>query len=96
MKRIFSNSRSAYQLYRNRASVSNMIEDVFKGIYRPTLRTVLIALAGLIYIISPIDFIPDFIPVAGWADDGTILYLVIKQLKKEAERYTTMQNRQKS
>jgi len=73
-----------------------MIKDVFKGIYRPTLRTVLIALAGLIYIISPIDFIPDFIPVAGWADDGTILYLVIKQLKKEAERYATMQNRQKS
>ena len=30
--------------------------------------TVVIILA-LLYIISPIDLIPDFIPVVGWADD---------------------------
>jgi uncharacterized membrane protein YkvA (DUF1232 family) len=28
-----------------------------------------ILILALLYIISPIDLIPDFIPVVGWADD---------------------------
>jgi uncharacterized membrane protein YkvA (DUF1232 family) len=30
----------------------------------------LIPIVSLVYIISPIDFIPDVIPVVGWLDDG--------------------------
>lgn len=30
---------------------------------------VLILVLALLYIISPVDIIPDMIPVAGWADD---------------------------
>jgi len=29
--------------------------------------------AAIIYIISPIDLVPDFIPVAGWLDDLAVL-----------------------
>jgi uncharacterized membrane protein YkvA (DUF1232 family) len=29
-----------------------------------------VPIVSLIYIISPIDFIPDVIPVVGWLDDG--------------------------
>jgi uncharacterized membrane protein YkvA (DUF1232 family) len=32
---------------------------------------------NLIYIISPIDFIPDFIPVIGWVDDIIALLIAI-------------------
>jgi len=31
-----------------------------------------ILIFGLLYIISPSDAIPDFIPVAGWADDVVV------------------------
>lgn len=30
---------------------------------------IIIALLAILYIASPIDFIPDFIPVIGWIDD---------------------------
>jgi uncharacterized membrane protein YkvA (DUF1232 family) len=33
--------------------------------------TVILILA-LLYILSPIDLIPDFIPVAGWIDDAAV------------------------
>ncbi|MBD2109752.1 MULTISPECIES: YkvA family protein [unclassified Nodosilinea] len=32
--------------------------------------------ASLIYLLSPIDISPDFIPVAGWIDDGVVATLL--------------------
>ena len=36
-------------------------------------RLKIIPLAGIIYVISPWDFLPDFIPLLGWIDDIFIL-----------------------
>ena len=30
---------------------------------------IVVLILALLYILSPIDLIPDFIPVVGWADD---------------------------
>lgn len=38
------------------------------------LATVLAAL----YVVSPLDFVSDFIPVLGWLDDGVIAYLLLQ------------------
>lgn len=32
--------------------------------------------ASIIYLVSPIDVSPDFIPVAGWIDDGVVATLL--------------------
>ena len=39
-------------------------------------------LLGVIYILSPYDLIPDFIPVRGWIDDLIVLILMIRYLKR--------------
>lgn len=43
----------------------------------PKAAKVATVLAAL-YVISPVDFIPDFIPILGWLDDGMVAYLLLQ------------------
>lgn len=50
-------------------------------------RSIIAIIGGLIYFLSPIDIVPDFIPVVGFVDDVFVLNLVYKQLIKDLEKY---------
>lgn len=43
----------------------------------------------LIYFLLPLDFLPDFFPLLGWADDLTVMYLVFRYLEKHYGTMTT-------
>jgi uncharacterized membrane protein YkvA (DUF1232 family) len=43
--------------------------------------------AALIYYISPVDIIPDFLPIAGMLDDVTVLTFALRSLKGELEAF---------
>jgi uncharacterized membrane protein YkvA (DUF1232 family) len=38
----------------------------------------LVALLAAVYIISPVDIVPDVIPILGWLDDGVVSILLFK------------------
>lgn len=45
----------------------------------------ILPLAGLVYLISPLDAIPDLIPVLGLTDDVVIILLVVKTIKRATD-----------
>ena len=80
-------ARHGFQLFSNRKTLWQMLRSVFNGSYRMSFLTTAIVIASLIYIISPIDIVPDFVFFFGWVDDGVILYLLLKRLNVETQRY---------
>jgi len=38
----------------------------------------LATIAAVLYVISPVDFIPDLVPILGWLDDGVLALLLLK------------------
>ncbi|MEH3114131.1 YkvA family protein [Pedobacter terrae] len=57
-------------------------------------RSIIAILGGLIYFLSPIDVIPDFVPVLGFIDDIYILNLVYRQVLKDLENYKAWKDAQ--
>jgi uncharacterized membrane protein YkvA (DUF1232 family) len=52
-----------------------------KTIKHPKYRWVLVA-GTVLYLISPIDISPDFIPIVGWIDDAVVASLLVAELSQ--------------
>jgi uncharacterized membrane protein YkvA (DUF1232 family) len=67
--------------------------DYINGNYRQVPKGSIVAIIGaLIYFLSPIDLIPDFIPVIGYVDDIFVLGLVFNQVKSDLDEYEIWKN----
>ena len=44
---------------------------------RVSFKYKLLPILAILYVVSPFDFLPDFIPMIGWADDLLVLILAI-------------------
>lgn len=71
------------------------VRDWMNGEYREIpKRTIIIMVAALLYFISPIDLIPDFIPLTGFLDDATVIGFVFKQVAQDLEKYKVWKEEQ--
>ncbi len=52
-----------------------------KTIKHPKYRWVLVA-ATVLYLVSPIDISPDFIPIVGWIDDAVVASFLVAELSQ--------------
>ncbi|MDQ1274805.1 MAG: hypothetical protein QG610_377 [Euryarchaeota archaeon] len=65
----------------------SMLADSFSSKYPVPKKTVLVITFTLLYLISPIDFLPDLIPLLGFADDIALLAFAFNLIKDDIENY---------
>ena len=65
----------------------SMGKDAFAGRYRMNKWNLSIIAATIAYVISPLDAMPDMIPVMGWLDDATIVAYAVSKLTDEINNY---------
>ena len=70
-----------------------MLWAILRRKYKMPWGTFFWALLCLIYVISPVDALPDVLPVLGITDDGAFILLVLTMLHKDLVAYR--QERQK-
>ena len=76
------------RLFQNLKLLLPLLRDYWKGTYRDvSIKSIVIFLLGLAYIISPIDLIPDYIIGLGQIDDAAVLGLSLYLLEKELLKY---------
>lgn len=68
--------------------VCSMIIDYTKGRYKAVPISTIIGLtAAILYFVSPVDLIPDFIPVIGQIDDIGVLIFALKRAHNDIMEY---------
>jgi uncharacterized membrane protein YkvA (DUF1232 family) len=65
-------------------TLGRLVAAYARGDYRDIpLDSLAMVVAGLVYVVSPIDLIPDTIPIAGYADDAVAVGFIIRQVHHE-------------
>ena len=68
-------------------SLYDMLSAWWNGKYDLPTGTLQAIVVALLYFISPLDIIPDFLPFIGLADDAAIFAFVVSRIRKDLERY---------
>ena len=59
-----------------------------RGDYRRVpLKSIALVIGGLLYFLTPLDVIPDFIPVVGFLDDAAVIAYVLRSIRADVERF---------
>jgi len=65
-----------------------MVREARAGRYRRLPQHTLVAVAaGLLYLVNPLDLLPDLIPVVGLLDDATVLAWVASRVRRDLDAF---------
>lgn len=70
-----------------------MVKAYKRGEYRNVkLQNILLIVAALVYFVTPLDLIPDFIPITGLVDDFTVIVWVYNKVQQEIDKFMEWEN----
>jgi uncharacterized membrane protein YkvA (DUF1232 family) len=73
--------------YGHLRALLRMLTAFARGAYKPAAMTVVSAAAVVLYIVSPLDLIPDFLLGLGWLDDAAFFAWALGKLGGELDRF---------
>lgn len=74
-----------------------LVSAYARGEYRNIpLKTIVYAIAAIIYFVNPFDIIPDFIFGIGFLDDAAVIAFVVNAIREEIERFKESKSAKKS
>ena len=59
---------------------TQVIYDNYRKLIRDSKYRWLIILGSILYIVSPVDLLPDVFPIVGWIDDGVVMTLLVTEV----------------
>ena len=82
------NKRKLRSMWRDVTALIRMIRAYKNKRYRKVpMRTIIAALAAVIYFLDPFDLIPDAIPMIGYIDDAAVVGLVMSMIRNDLEAF---------
>jgi uncharacterized membrane protein YkvA (DUF1232 family) len=82
------------QLFDVALTLVRLVRSYISGEYREIeTSTIISGFAVLLYVLSPIDLVPDFIPVLGFLDDLSLVSWFLGKFQAEITRYREWENR---
>ena len=83
MKKANKNKGTLGKIWDDLMALFRLVAAWAKGEYKDIpIKVILLAIAAIIYFLMPFDLIPDFIPIAGYLDDATVVAYVIKSIRE--------------
>ena len=71
-----------------------LVNDYRKGVYREIpWKSITLIVGTLIYVLTPMDLIPDFIAVLGLSDDAAVVALCLKVINEDLQTYKQWKNK---
>ncbi len=83
--------RNPVLLRRVRADAGALVRlarEALAGRYRALPKRALVAcLAAVVYLVNPLDLVPDVLPALGWIDDGVVIAWVVSQIRRDLDAF---------
>ncbi len=78
-------------------TVFSLVGDYLHGNYKKVSKTSLLLIIGsLLYLLNPMDIVPDFLLGVGFLDDLAVFTYMIKKIRQELDKYRNWKDGSKS
>lgn len=96
LKEAAQNNEKLQGFFHGLRVMSRMIRAYIKGHYKEVpWRSIVVLAAGLLYFVTPVDLIPDFVPALGLLDDAAMVAFIFRTLRTDIDAFLQWEQQQK-